>query len=275
MNKIIKSPLRYPGGKSKTAKHIVKRLPDFKEYREPFTGGASVFLNMKQKFPDKEYWINDLYPELYMFWMMCKKELPGLVRQIKIWREKYKDGKELYNFLLENRTKFNHLETAAFFFILNRITFSGTTESGGYSDQAFRLRFTPSCINRLEKLEGLFRGVSITNLDYKEVVNKEGDDVLIFLDPPYFSPVTGLYGRKGNMHIGFDHSEMASVLKESKHKWLITYDDCEEIRNLYPESEKVHIFAWDLNYSMKNWTKMSGNELKHKEIIITNFELNN
>ena len=47
----IKSPLRYPGGKQKALGQIIPHLPEnIGEYREPFIGGGSVFLAMKQLF---------------------------------------------------------------------------------------------------------------------------------------------------------------------------------------------------------------------------------
>ena len=58
---MIKSPLRYSGGKSRVVKIIAPLIPEFDEYREPFVGGGSVFVYLKQKYPNKKYWINDLY----------------------------------------------------------------------------------------------------------------------------------------------------------------------------------------------------------------------
>lgn len=64
---MIKSPLRYPGGKSRAIKHIAAQLPDsFREFREPFVGGGSVFIYLKQKFPRLKIWINDLNRELFV-----------------------------------------------------------------------------------------------------------------------------------------------------------------------------------------------------------------
>ena len=45
------SPLRYPGGKTRAIKQILPFIPTFKEYREPFAGGASVFFALKQRLP--------------------------------------------------------------------------------------------------------------------------------------------------------------------------------------------------------------------------------
>ncbi len=68
---MIKSPLRYPGGKSRAVKIIAPIIPDFGEYREPFLGGGSIFIYAKQCYPDKKFWVNDLYLELYKFWEMA------------------------------------------------------------------------------------------------------------------------------------------------------------------------------------------------------------
>jgi DNA adenine methylase len=70
---MIKSPLRYPGGKSRAVETIARLLPDFDEFREPFLGGGSVFVYVKQRFPNKKYWINDLYTEFYTSWKCCKR----------------------------------------------------------------------------------------------------------------------------------------------------------------------------------------------------------
>ncbi len=69
---MITTPLRYPGGKARAVKILVPLIPEFREYREPFVGGASVFLALRQMYPDKKsktYWINDLNTDLYHFWI--------------------------------------------------------------------------------------------------------------------------------------------------------------------------------------------------------------
>jgi DNA adenine methylase len=58
---LIKSPLRYPGGKSKAIAQIINYLPEhFTEYREPFVVVGSLFVYLKQQKPKLECWINDL-----------------------------------------------------------------------------------------------------------------------------------------------------------------------------------------------------------------------
>ena len=150
--KEIKSPLRYPGGKTRAAEMLINLAPDFEEYREPFIGGGSVFIKMKQNFPNAKYWINDLFYDLYCFWFEIKNNKEDVINIIKKWRNDYNIGKELHKYLCDNLFTFSDIERAAAFFILNRITFSGTSCSGGYSQSAFVGRFTDTSIERAENV---------------------------------------------------------------------------------------------------------------------------
>jgi DNA adenine methylase len=266
---MIKSPLRYPGGKSRALKQILRLIPHFEEFREPFVGGGSVFLALKQLYPDRKYWINDLYFELYKFWEYTQKDLQSVINQVNTWKKEFHNGKELYKFLSENIGSFDDLKKASAFFVFNRITFSGTTEAGGFSEQAFQKRFTESSIQRLELLKSVIKDTKITNFDYEEVVKAKGENVFIFLDPPYFSATkSALYGKNGKLHKGFDHQRFAETMKNCTHKWLITYDNCEYIKNLF---SFAHIAEWNLMYGMRNQTETS--DQLGKEIFIANFEL--
>lgn len=266
---MIKSPLRYPGGKSRVVEKIASLVPDFMEYREPFLGGGSVFLHLKQKYPNKIYWVNDLYAELFFFWCKCQKEVGKVIEQVEMWKTKYSNGKELHRFLMDNMSNFDELEKASAFFIFNRVTFSGTTEAGGFSEQAYNGRFTPSSIERLKPFAKLLNNTQITNLDYSELLQKEGEHVFIFLDPPYFSATkSALYGKNGKLHKTFDHEKFAKNLRNCPHKWLITYDDSPFIRDLFSFAE---INMWNLTYGMRNITAHS--KQKGEELFISNYPI--
>ena len=267
---MIKSPLRYPGGKSKAIDAISKVVPDFREYREPFVGGGSVFVFLKQRYPEKVFWINDIYQNLYYFWNECKVNPTALINTILELRNIHHNGKELHRYLLDNIEAFDPLQKAAAFFIFNRITFSGTSESGGFSNAAFLKRFTNSSIERVEALSKILVNTHITNYDYEKVIMADGDDVFLFLDPPYFSATkSALYGKNGSLHKSFDHERFADVIKKTHHKWLITYDDSNYIRHLF---SFANIQEWDLKYSMRNVNRNS--DKNGKELFIANYELN-
>lgn len=266
---MIRSPLRYPGGKSRVAEKIAALVPPFAEFREPFVGGGSVFIHLRQKFPQKRFWINDKYTQLATFWRGLKEDSDELINQIRRWRNEFSDGKKLFYFLRENIGKFNEIEVAAAFFVFNRITFSGTTEAGGFSQQAFEKRFTESSIERLVKMPDILNGVKITDSDYEDALNIEGKNVFLFLDPPYFSATnSALYGKNGVLHKSFDHERFAENLKNCGHRWLLTYDDSPFIRQLFSFAE---ITDWSLTYGMRNVTPDSNQ--KTNELFISNYDL--
>ncbi len=93
---MIKSPLRYPGGKSRSVDLISTIIPEFDEFRELFLDGGSIFIYAKQRFPNKTFWINDLYFELYKFWEMTQKDVDALIDKIYEWRNQFPIGKELF-----------------------------------------------------------------------------------------------------------------------------------------------------------------------------------
>ena len=63
--RLLKTPLRYPGGKSRACVRLYDWFPaDIEEFREPFVGGGSVALYFSQLHPDVPVWINDLYLSL-------------------------------------------------------------------------------------------------------------------------------------------------------------------------------------------------------------------
>lgn len=269
---IIKSPLRYPGGKSKAINQIAEYLPDnFSEFREPFVGGGSVFIYLRQKFPHIKIWINDLNRELFLFWKFAQCDLAHLVQEIRHIKVKYRDGKLLFTELASvDVNSLSDLERAVRFFVLNRITFSGTVESGSFSQEAFHKRFTNSSIDRLEKLEGILsENVQITNLDYSHLLKSPGENIFLFLDPPYFSATKSkLYGKDGDLHTFFEHKRFAELLQQCHHRWLITYDDSSQIRENF---QWANISAWELQYGMNNYKQSVA--AKGKELFITNYEI--
>ncbi|MBD2137508.1 DNA adenine methylase [Anabaena sp. FACHB-1237] len=267
---MIKSPLRYPGGKSRAIKQITAHLPtNFTEFREPLVGGGSVFIYLKQTYPDLKVWINDLNPELYLFWHITQTNLPQLVAEVQHIKETQKDGKKIFLELtnIEDINKLTDLERAVRFFVLNRITFSGTIESGGFSLEAFHKRFTDSSIARLEKLADIVTpDIKITNLDYGEILQREGKDVFIFLDPPYVSNKNSkLYGKDGDLHIKFNHQKFADDLKKCPYQWLVTYDNSQEVHQNFSWAK---ITPWELQYGMNNYKQKTA--AKGQELFISN-----
>jgi len=246
-------------------------LPEeFDEYREPFVGGGSFFIYLRQKRPDLKIWINDLNPELYCFWKYAQIDSQKLAGELLVIKKERQNGQGLFDELLKTDvSSLTEFERAVRFFVLNRITFSGVVESGGYSQLAFESRFTDSSIERVSKLSSLLEGIKITHLDYRQLLQDGDQSVFTFLDPPYFKATKSrLYGKNGVLHTSFHHGEFAEEMKQCKHSWLITYDDSPEIRRNF---SYANIYEWELQYGMNNYKQ--GKAEKGSELFIANYNL--
>ena len=268
---MIKSPLRYPGGKSRAVKFLSRFFPeDFKELREPMFGGGSVTFYWVQKRPSARFVAGDINYDLYCFWKVLKEDKDRLIKEIRRVKETYKDGRALFEEIMSRREEeLDESQRAVDFFILNRITFSGTVDCGGYSEQAFRKRFTWSSIERLELAHEVIRKVELHFGDYEELLNAGGEDVVVFLDPPYYSAQRSkLYGKRGDLHTEFDHERLLKLVKNCKHRVLITYDNSDYIRNLYKD---FYMVEWELSYGMTNYKQERVRV--GSEILIANFPI--
>ncbi len=271
---MIRSPLRYPGGKSKIVTQLGEFLPqNIFEYREPMVGGGSVFIYIRQKFPEIKVRINDLNRDVYCFWKIVKENNHELVEEIKRIKKNCRNGKNLFNKLkldIES-DKISDFERAVNFFVLNRISFSGLTTSGGYSRDSFKRRFTTSSIERIIPLEDILQNVDISHGDYSNLLNGRKRQVLIYLDPPYFNNKTSrLYGKNGQLHLNFDHIQFFKEIILCKHNLLISYDNSGKNLKKFDTSDNFFFFFINMQYGMNNVAK--SRIPKKSELIITNYK---
>lgn len=260
-----KSPLRYPGGKSRACKiidNILNNNYDPIEYTtliSPFFGGGSVEFYLQNKY---NYTIiaNDKFEPLYNFWMQSKTNNANLCNEL----EKIPDiSKEDFITYRNNIVNCNDcLLKAVYYFVINRCSFSGATLSGGFSLEASKKRYTSSSINRIKDLD--MSNIMLYNLDFSNFINDiNNDNAFIFLDPPYYLEKSNLYGYNGDMHEHFDHNNLYDIIKNKKN-WLMTYNNCDYIRNIYKE---YTIIEAEWSYSMNKSKKSS-------EIIILSIKNN-
>lgn len=98
--------------------------------------------------------------------------------------------------------------------------------------------------NRLELIHEVARridGVWIENLDWKEFIDKYDDkDLIFYLDPPYVSDLQyDLFGIP--RFLEDDHLKLAASLREIKGDFILSYNDCEFIRDMYKGFKVVEI----------------------------------
>lgn len=209
------------------------------EYREPFLGGASMFLWMRQKYPDKAFWINDKYYNLYCFWVSLRDNADVLSAKVSLLKNKYPNkgrGRELFERcrdVLNQPEIYDPVDLATCFYIVNKTSFSGLTEDSHYAPMAYDQNFGWGVIQKFPAISALLQGVKITNLDYSELLL--GDPrAFIYLDPPYDIKYSLYGGNGGSLHKGFDHIALSNRLRALQHsQWILSYNDNEQIRGLY------------------------------------------
>ena len=280
--KSLKTPLRYPGGKSKAIKTLSQWYPkNISEYREPFIGGGSIAIDMTKSNPDIPIWINDLYVPLYNFWVQLRDrgdELSERVREEKqnTLDEGNKDkitasAKELFNKYKEEIDTYDDFEKAVAFFIMNKCSFSGLTENSTFSQTASNSNFSLVGADKLKEFSKLIQHWKITNIDYSEVMNADGsDDTFVFLDPPY-DIKDFLYGKNREMHKSFDHNLFAENVYKCKHNFMITYNVNHRLMQLYSNYE---LNFWNLRYSMAHRGEKGTDDNVKQELLITNYNIN-
>jgi DNA adenine methylase len=244
-----KSPLRYPGGKTRACKildDILKSHFDVSKYDtivSPFFGGGSFEFYLQNKYHFNII-ANDKFEPLYKFWVTCKLENEQLCRELTKHINLI-DKEEFHSLRREIIDETNSLKQSVMYFIINRCSFSGATLSGGFSKEASNKRFTESSINKIRQLD--LRYFDIHNLDFQEFIRRNKNKGLLFLDPPYYlEKASKLYGNNGDLHDTFDHEALCRCLSSQKN-WIMTYNNCDYIKDLY---NKFKIIETNWSYGM-------------------------
>ena len=274
--KSLKTPLRYPGGKSRAVYKLFQYFPNLysvNEFREPFLGGGSVALEITKRYPHIKVWVNDLYEPLYNFW--CELQHNGLELQDLIWslKNKHPDrvtARELFNKSKEdiNDEEKSNLARASSFYIVNKCSFSGLTESSSFSPQASESNFSFRGIERLTEYSNLIENWTITNLSYERMLCDE-KNIFTYLDPPY-DIKDNLYGKKGDMHKRFDHDVFAKECDRWTSPMLISYNSDQIIKDRFREWT-VGEFAH--TYTMRSVGCYNIDQASRKELVLTNYEM--
>ena len=272
--KYLKTPLRYPGGKSKAVTKLSKYFPDMsdiKEYREPFLGGGSVAIAITKQYPDIDIWVNDLYEPLYNFWVELRDNGEYLHNQLAQLKSRYPDqgsAKGLFLDAKEAVTDENQKDKdrAVAFYIVNKCSFSGLTESSSFSPQASDSNFSMRGINFLPEYSRLITNWKITNLSYEQLLcdNKQ---TFIYLDPPY-DIRSNLYGKRGNMHKGFDHDVFASDCDRFISPQLVSYNSSQLVCERFKGWEAGQ---FDHTYTMRSVGAYMNEQQERKELVLLNY----
>jgi DNA adenine methylase len=268
----INSPFRYPGGKFYARKLILEHIPAHTGYIEPFAGGASIFF---AKTKVARNWLNDADQELINMYLNIRDNVEALIQ--------FLDGipatKELHKYYKSEFVPTNDLERAGRWYYLNRTSYSGIMKTDnlywGYGD-IYSMR-PENWARNLRRTSEKLQGVRITGFDFEEVVEAAQDDDFLFIDPPYFNADQDKFYNM--IFTRPNHLRLEAALRKHSHrlKFLITYDNSPEIRELYHWAMGIYDREW--NYTInrtddqKNGTAVKGTRYKGREVFITNYTL--
>ncbi len=270
----LKTPLRYPGGKSRACDKMDPYFPDFCEYdefREPFVGGGSVAIYITKKYPNLNVWVNDLYEPLVNFWQQLQMfgiDLKNNLSDLKLKNYLHYDAKRLF---ISSKKKINdqslsNLDRAAAFYIVNKCSFSGLTESSSFSPQASNSNFSLRGIEKLPEYSKLISKWRITNYSYDFLMDGNKSSFM-YLDPPY-DIKDNLYGNKGSMHKGFDHDKFVIDCDNNNMDQLVSYNSDQLVKDRF---KNWNVAEFDLTYTMRSVGEYMRDQKQRKELLLFNY----
>ena len=274
--KSLKTPLRYPGGKSRACTKMDPYFPDLRNYdqfREPFIGGGSVAIYITKKYPNLDIWVNDLYEPLVNFWkqlQMFGNDLKDKLVDLKAANNTPELAKELFLKAKEqvNDQSLPSIDRAVAFYIVNKCSFSGLTESSSFSEQASNSNFSMRGIEKLPSYSTLIKKWRITNYSYDYLMDGN-KGAFMYLDPPY-DIKDNLYGRKGSMHKGFDHDKFAADCDANNMDQLVSYNSDQLVKDRF---KNWNAAEFDLTYTMRSVGEYMREQKQRKELLLMNYEM--
>lgn len=257
------SPLRYPGGKSKFYSYV-REILDCNNllgetYIEPFAGGAGLALKLLLNNDVSRIVINDLDPAIYAFWRSILDDTDNfceLIENALLTPEEWKRQHNIYIQL--NRQEPLRLGFATFY--LNRTNVSGVIKGGLIGGQSqsgkygLDARFNKkSLIDKINCIAAHKKQILVFNQDAKDFLRSQElrrfYKVFLNLDPPYVNKGAQLYK---NAFSEMDHRELSELIKNCKRKWIVTYDICPLVAELYNSYRSSYL---DVTYSIQTSKK--------------------
>lgn len=270
-----RSILRYPGSKARfrdfIAKAIALNVGQPRLFVEPFCGGASVSIALLEDGLVDEIAINDADPLISQLWSTVFSKigaewLANQVLEIPLSVEEWKRQKAL-----KPKTQ---RDAALKCLYLNRTSFNGIIHKsgplGGWGQKSINIgvRFNRQRLSeRIRSLSELRGKVTVGNQNWADFCEQfsSNEGALFYLDPPYYHKAEQLYGYTFDED---EHANLRNFLSELNRPWLLSYDDAQEVRDLYSTvTSKARVI--DNTYSTH---PLGGCAFIGRELVFTNMK---
>ena len=207
-HEILHAPFGYPGGKSRSVKHILPHLPYRNVYVEPFGGSGAILLARQ---PSKIEVFNDRYAGVTDFYRCLRN--PVMLNTLIDWLELTVQSREEFLGCRDTWIDTEEItERAARWYFMTMYSFGalgrnfgratkGPTTSAGIIQRKLKL---------FHKIHERFVNVIVENRDALKLIPEfDSDDTVFYLDPPYVDAHAGIY--KNEMTVD-DHRELIEII---------------------------------------------------------------
>ena len=210
------------GGKSKIKDDIVKLFPSHKIYVELFVGGGSIFFH---KNPSEFEIINDLDKDIYHIYKDMRDV--GQTMKDRTFKPSRKEFDALFkqtSFKSKSDRLYRNLYISLMSYVGNRISYFGETEEKRLKDSVMGNKY------KTDEWKIALKNVIIENKDFRQVIKTyDSKDTFFYLDPPY-SRLRPQWGYTENI---ITPQEVFKAVKNIKGKFLLSYNDTPEIREIF------------------------------------------
>lgn len=239
------------GGKKALRKTILEQFPaEYGRYIEVF-GGAGWMLFAEERKVGLEIY-NDMDGRLVNLFR-CVKHHPDALQEELEWTL---ISREMFFDAVQNTHGLTDIQRAARFYIMIKESFGADLRSFGA-----KKRDMEKAVQYLGTVSHRLRNVVVEHRDFEHLIKVyDRPDALFYLDPPYF-------GVEDYYAAGFgpeDHKRLYDVLSGVNGRFILSYNDCREARELYQD---YHIISTSRNDSLP--AKSAGR--KYNELIIKNY----
>lgn len=243
------APFAWVGGKSKLATCIIEEFPVHERYCEVFGGALNVFYRKPRS---KLEVVNDINADLVNLHLQIQKRPQSL----QLYLNRMLISREIFSKIKSKILEpCNDIQRAAHYYYLLSLSFGSKGEHFAMPRGA------------KPKIKDIYRdfyiwskrlrGVCIENMDFKKLIaSYDSPQTLFYLDPPYIG-TESYYQIPQGFHID-QHIELANILKNIQGKFVLSYNDCEVVRDLYKGFELIEV---ETVYSLNGANKKQAKEL--------------
>ena len=284
-----RTPLRYAGGKSRAYGFISTYIPFWpkpKRIVSPFIGGGSLEVRWANEL-DIEVIGYDVFDMLVNFWKVLLSQPQKLSKELsKITPDDktYKEVKEILmsldktqemladwktdSYKRDNVISLSDLERASLYYFNHNTSYGPGYLGWGSSVYLQADKWKQMCKN-IQNFQ--CPNLSVQQADYRDVIPNHKKD-LLYLDPPYYleqdkdnKMFNGIYPMRNIPvhHDGFDHEKLRDMLYNHEGSFVLSYNNCETIRDWYKDFHQVFP-KW--NYSMGSGETRIGKNRKQMGI---------